>query len=117
MAAPNDSILNTIKKLLNIEETDTDFDTELILDINSVFAVLNQIGLGPVNGFVITGANEGWSSYTTNAQLNDVVSYVHLKVKMLFDPPTSSAHIQAYEKLIDELTWRLNVAVESPRAE
>lgn len=115
MPTPNDSILNTIKALLNIESSDTDFDTELILDINSCFAILNQIGLGPTNGFKITGSTETWSSYIgDNTRIDDVVSFVHLKTKMLFDPPTTSSHMQAYEKLLDELTWRLNVAIESP---
>ena len=112
----NDSILNTIKQLLNIETSDTDFDNDLIVCINTAFANLSQIGAGEDTGFAITGSSETWASYLNgNLNLRNIITFIHLKVKLLFDPPTNSSVLQAYQNELNELTWRINVAVETPR--
>ena len=109
----NDSILNTIKKLLGLSSDYTEFDTDIIIHINSVFSILQQLGVGPENGFSISDATATWSSYTNNdKQINDVITYVYLKVRLLFDPPVNSSILNAQKELISELEWRLNVAVD-----
>ena len=106
-----DSILNDIKKLLGIDNTYTEFDTDIIIHINSVFMILNQLGVGPESGYRITGSLNTWSEFTDNEyEMESVKSYIYLKVRMMFDPPQSSALMQAMNEQIKEFEWRLNVA-------
>jgi len=107
-----ESILTSIKKLLGIDESYTHFDPDLIMHINSVFSVLTQIGVGPANGFSITGKNETWSDFIgkDSNRFSLAKSYMHLKVKLLFDPPLSSAAIESINRQIGEFEWRLSVA-------
>lgn len=108
-----DSILISIKKLLNIAEECNDFDTDLIIHINSVFMILNQLGVGPSKGFRIEDKSSTWDEYIDEEDnLEAVKSYMHLKVKLLFDPPQSSAVMEAMNRMISELEFRLNVAVD-----
>lgn len=113
-----DSILNSIKKLLGSHEDDTDFDIDLIININTVLAILTQLGVGPSEGFSITGPTETWSDFVdlSMASMEQVKSYVFLKVKLVFDPPMSSTVIEAYKRQMDELEWRLLHAVEIQNA-
>lgn len=110
-----ESILTSIKKLLGIDESYTHFDSDLIMHINSVFSILTQLGVGPPNGFSIMGSGEQWNDFIAKEShnLSLVKSYMHLKIKLLFDPPLSSAVIESINKQISEFEWRLNVAVES----
>lgn len=109
----SDNILATIKKLLGLSSDYTEFDTDIVLHINSVFSILQQLGVGPENGFKIVDGNETWASYINNDnQINDVITYVYLKVRSLFDPPTNSSILNAHQEMIKELEWRLNVAVD-----
>jgi len=111
-----ESILTSIKKMLGITEEYEHFDSDLIMHINSVFMILNQLGVGPANGFVIKGKEEAWSEFVSeDGQLELVKSYMHLKVKLLFDPPLSSAVMEAMNRMIGEFEWRLNVAVDPER--
>lgn len=108
-----DSILTSIKKLLGISEEDTHFDQDIIIHINSVFMILNQLGVGPEEGFIIMDAQDSWEDFLTNGvNLELVKSYMYLKVKLLFDPPLNSSVIESTNRLINELEWRLNVAVD-----
>lgn len=109
-----DSILTSIKKLLGITEEYKHFDNDLIMHINSVFMILTQLGVGPATGYSITNATETWSDFlgTDLSRLEMVKSYTYLKVKLLFDPPTSSAVIESINRQISEFEWRLNVAVD-----
>lgn len=108
-----ESILTSVKKLLGITEEYKHFDSDLIMHINSVLMVLSQIGVGPENGFTISGDDETWFDFLLeNSQLELVKSYVFLKVKLLFDPPMGSAVIEAINRQISEFEWRLNVAVD-----
>jgi len=109
-----DSILTSVKKLLGITAEDTSFDPDIIMHINSVFMILNQLGVGPSTGFRIKDKSAEWSEYLgENDDKEAVKTYMHLKVKMLFDPPTSSAVAQAVGQSINELEWRLNVSASS----
>lgn len=110
-----ESILTSIKKLLGITEEYTHFDTDIIMHINSVFMVLNQLGVGPARGFSIEDSSSYWTDFIPNAdsaKLAAVKSYVYLKVKLLFDPPLSASVMDSTNRLISELEWRLNVAAE-----
>lgn len=108
-----DSILTTVKKLLGIEEEYEIFDMDIIIHINSVFNILHQLGIGPEEGFAITDKTTYWSDYIPNNAilLNMVKSYVGLKVRKLFDPPTGAA-AEASNELINELEWRINLVAE-----
>ena len=108
---PKNSILTSIKKLLGITESCTDFDTDIIMHINTVLMTLNQLGVG-TEGFQIEDKNAVWSEFVDPNKLAATKSYVHLRVKLLFDPPLNSAIIEAIKESIKELEWRLNVRVE-----
>ncbi len=111
-----ESILTSIKKLLGIEEEYTHFDQDLIMHINSVFMILNQLGVGPSEGFSIQDSKSVWTNFIpAGSKLEAVKSYIHLKVKLMFDPPSSSAVLEAINRTIAELEWRLNVAVDTPK--
>lgn len=107
-----DSILISIKKLLGISKDCTDFDTDIIIHINTTFMILNQLGVGE-EGFQIEDNSSTWDEFVNLEQLSAVKSYVHLKVKLLFDPPTNSFLVDAINESIKELEWRLNVKAEN----
>ncbi len=99
--------------MLGFEEEYEAFDLDIMININMVFNILNQLGVGPVDGFMITGKDETWSDYLGDARkLEMVKTYIYLKVKQIFDPGTSSALNTAIEAQIKELEWRLNVQVD-----
>lgn len=105
-----DSILNSIKGLLYIDESETGFDNDIIMHINSVFMILNQLGVGPKEGFFISDDTATWTDYLgEDKSLEGVKTYVYMKVKMIFDPPTSSAVMESMKRYIDEFEWRLNI--------
>lgn len=110
----DDSILNTIKKILGISADCKDFDSDLIVHINSAFMVLSQLGIGPEHGFHIEDSSDTWSDYISDeeANLEAIKTYIHLKVKVVFDPPLSSTVMEAHQNMIRELEWRLNVNAE-----
>lgn len=109
-----ESILTSIKKLLGIEADYDHFDTALVMHINGVLSILAQMGVGPTNGFSITGNTETWADFI-NSDTNRfslVKSYIYLKVKLLFDPPLSSAAMDSINRQISEFEWRLFVAAD-----
>ena len=113
----DEKILTSIKKLLGIYEENTDFDTDIIIHINSVITILNQLGIGSDEGFEIN-KDTTWNDYLNDdSKLNSVKSYIYLKVKLIFDPPMSSAIKEANKQMIDELEWRLNLYHESSEEE
>lgn len=114
-----DSILTTIKKLLGIDEEDVSFDTDVMIHINSVIPNLSQMGIGPKNGFIVTSKDQKWSDYIGSSVINleGVKTYLYLKIKLIFDPPTNSTTIDAINKNISELEWRMMLAVETNNLE
>jgi len=114
----SDSILTSTKKILGLAEDYTAFDLDVVTHINSVFLTLNQLGVGPVNGFMIEDAEALWTDFVgTNVKLNAVKTYVYLRVRLMFDPPANSYLITSMEKQVQELEWRLNVEVDTrPRS-
>ena len=109
-----DSILNTIKKLIGgIDEDCEDFDVDLLLHINGVIFELQQIGVGPEEGFEVTSSVQRWIDYIQDAKLLSIVKpLMYMKVKMVFDPPTGS-ELESMNRIISELEFRLNVSAES----
>lgn len=111
-----ESILTSIKKLLGIEEEYEHFDPDIIMHINSVLGDLTQLGVGPSEGFQIEDETSTWNDFIASdsaALLSAVKSYIHLRVKLLFDPPSSASVLTSYERQIERFEWRLNVAAES----
>lgn len=109
-----DSILTSIKKMIGIEESYEHFDPDIIMHINSAFMILTQLGVGPAEGFFIEDETSVWSDFLpTTPKLESVKTYIHLRVRLLFDPPSSSALIESINRTISELEWRLNVAAET----
>ena len=109
-----DSILTSVKKLLGIDEAYEHFDQNLIIHINSVLAILTQLGVGPENGFSISDKSAVWNDFISDSlKLEFVKSYMNLKVRLLFDPPLGSAVIEAINRQISELEWRIQVEADS----
>lgn len=109
-----DSILSNVKKILNIDASYKAFDTDIVFHINSVFATLTQLGIGPEAGFMIEDDSTTWDTYLgDDLKLNFVKQYIYLKVRMIFDPPQTSFHLEAMNKQAEQLEWRISVQRES----
>lgn len=110
----SNSILVSTKKNLGIAADYTAFDQDIILHINSVFSTLNQLGVGPTYGFQIEDDVATWTDFLHgDPRLNSVKTYVYLRVRLLFDPPSTSYLISALNSQILELEWRLNVQADT----
>jgi hypothetical protein len=110
----SESILNSTKKSLGLAESYTAFDPELIMHINTILGVLNQIGIGPGEGLAISDATTTWDALIdTDIRYNPVKTYMYLRVRMLFDPPTTSYLIEASQEQAAMLEWRLSTLRES----
>jgi hypothetical protein len=106
----SDSILNTTKKILGIDPDYTAFDPDIMMHINSVFVTLNDLGIGPDEGFAIEDALATWQDFLgDDKRYNSVKTYVYLRVRFLFDPPATSFLIASMKEQVQELEWRLNV--------
>ena len=109
-----ESILTSIKKLLGIEESYEHFDRDIIMHINSVLATLTQLGVGPARGFSISDKTATWSDFLGDAtNLDAVKSFIYIKVRLLFDPPTVAAVLESMNRQASEYEWRLNVGAET----
>ncbi|MET0786331.1 MAG: hypothetical protein ABWY25_06455 [Paenisporosarcina sp.] len=104
-----ESILNSTKKILGLADDYTAFDLDVITHINAAFSILDQLGVGPVDGFFIEDETAVWGDYGLPPnQLHLVKTYVYLKVRILFDPPATSYLLEAATNQIKEYEWRLN---------
>lgn len=110
-----DSILTSVKKQIGIHEDDDSFDPDIIMAINTVFVILNRVGVGPSKGFSITDKNSIWTDFIPDDDVNfeAIKTYVGAKARFVFDPPTSSVLMQALKELISELEWTLNINAET----
>ena len=109
-----DSILTSVKKMLGIAEEYDHFDADLIVHINSVLTILGQLGVGPDEGFFIEDDGAEWTDFVPDmSNLQFIKTYVYQKVKLLFDPPQSASAIEALNRSISELEWRINAQVDS----
>lgn len=105
----DDSILTSIKKLLGPAEDYEHFDQDIIMHINGCFMELQQLGVGPEEGFMILDKESIWSDFDDNVLLlNAIKPYIYLKVKLIFDPPSSASVIASFEKMVDKFEWRIN---------
>lgn len=130
-----DSILTNVKKIIGIVESDTSFDPDIVMHINTVFSVLTQLGIGPTAGFMIEDATPTWDDFLSvkqigqlqadgtvvytdeqlsavNKLLNMVKTYVYLRVRLIFDPPQTSFVIESLNKQIEELEVRISMERE-----
>lgn len=113
MMAPESSILASTKAALGMTEDYKAFDPQIIMHINSIFSILQQMGVGPKEGFAIKDDSTFWSDYTDNElELQMVQSYMYCRVRILFDPPMNASLLDALKTQYQELEWRLNVAVD-----
>ena len=113
-----ESILTSIKLLLGITEDYEHFYNQIVAHINSVLMILTQLGVGPPDGFIVKDKTDTWNEFIPDGKnLELVKSYVHLKVKLLFDPPSSSVVMESTNRMINEFEWRLNAAAESKTQE
>lgn len=113
----SNSILNSTKKILGIAAEYKAFDLDIITHINSVFATLQQLGVGPVEGFMIDDEFPEWDAFLDgNVPLNQVKTYMYMRTKLIFDPPPNSFGISAMESQIKEMEFRLMVLVDPPVA-
>lgn len=105
----NESILNSLKEAIGIVKDDDSFDTILVMHINTIFAILHQLGVGPDEGFVIHSDADTWRDYIDydGAEVEMVRTFMTHKLRLIFDPPTSGAVKEATDKIINELEWRL----------
>lgn len=107
------SILDSVKKDLGIMPDYTHFDSDIIMDINTALSILTQLGVGPSQGFSIEDNTAEWDDFIPDSPTLDMVkSYVSKKTKQLFDPPNTGPLSEAFNKVLDELVWRINVAVD-----
>lgn len=107
------SILTSTKKVLGIAAEYTAFDEDIIMHINTVFSTLNQLGVGPVDGFQIEDDSAEWSDFLADdLRLNNVKSYMFMRVKLMFDPPSTSYLITSMQNQVDQLEWRINTTRE-----
>lgn len=108
-----DSILISTKKILGLDEAYTVFDLDVITHINSAFTTLTQLAVGPPGGFSIEDDTALWADFITpEMNLNAVKTYVYLRVRLLFDPPSTAYLVTATQEQIRELEWRLNVQAD-----
>jgi len=107
------SILTSVKKAIGgLYENDETFDLDILMFINSEFATLNQLGVGPEEGFKIEDKSATWSDFITDPRLNFVKEYVIIKVRLSFDTSISGGYKEVLQSKAKELEWRINVAAE-----
>lgn len=103
-----DSILNSIKLDLGIPDDDTAFDQEIIMHINAAFLSIHQVAIDSDSVYSITDANNTWAELGVDLP-NVLEEYIYLYTKMIFDPPETSAKLNAYQSRMDMLEFRINV--------
>lgn len=110
-----DSILHDVKQMVGQEWDDTSYDLDIMTHINSVFFDLDQIGVGPRGGYQISGPEDKWVDYVGGVKnLQAVKSYIYIRVRLLFDPPTNSFLVTNLQQQADKMEWRLMVEVDAP---
>lgn len=109
-----DNILTSIKELLGVGKDESPFDMDIKIHINTALSILTNLGIGPSTGFRVRNGTELWSDFIpADKNLEDVITYVYIKVKLIFDPPLSSAVIASYESMLKELTFYINCEADT----
>lgn len=110
------SILTSTKKILGVDKDYTAFDLDIMTHINSSLSTLTQLGVGPEEGFMIEDDTATWDQLLVDQnKLNPVKTYVYLRTRLLFDPPTTSFVLTSMQEQVKELEWRLNVAADTKK--
>lgn len=113
-----ESILTSIKKMLGITSDYTIFDSDIIMHINTVLMTLNQLGVGPDEPAFIKNELDTWEKiFGDRKDIEAIKTYIYIKVRIVFDPPTSSFVLEALNRTASELEWRLNVQAEIMKKE
>ena len=110
-----ESILISVKEFIGFGEEYTSFDSEIISDINEVFLDLHQLGVGSEEVFSIEDETSSWTDFISEEDplFESAKTYVKKSTELAFDPPTNSAHLEALERQIKKLEWRLTTAADS----
>lgn len=113
----DESILTSVKKAIGLMPDQIEFDSDIIIHTNSVFMILAQMGVGPARGFRIEDATAKWSDFLSDGDDNyeSVKTYVSVKVRLIFDPPSNSSYLQTLKDIASELEWRLNFEAEKSK--
>lgn len=115
MPQVQNSILHDVKQMVGQEWDDNTYDLDIIVHINSVFFELQQIGVGDESGFEISDETTLWDAYLGgDKNLNAVKTYIYIKVRLLFDPPSTGPLLTSLEKQAEKLEWRLMVHTDPP---
>lgn len=114
-ATTRESILTSVKKMLGIQEDYEHFDDDIIMHINSTFLILNQLGVGPEDPFVVQDKMDAWDDFVSEGQIELVKSYTYMRVRLMFDPPTSGFLLDSINKQIAEFEFRMNVQAEKDK--
>ena len=103
-------IITDVKQMVGASIYDNSFDVNIVIAINSALAVLSDIGISEVDDTCLNVDDVmKWDELLKGrTDIEYIKSYIHLKVKMLFDPPSSSALLDAYNRQIAEFEWRLS---------
>jgi hypothetical protein len=110
-----ESILDTIKKLLGIPSTDTAFDGDIIVAINSAIGTLHQVGVGPATPVLVTDSTAVWADLTIDPAIQSLIeSYIYMSAKLVFDPPGTSFGIESFKNMLQELIWRIAIVADPP---
>ena len=110
MVDVKDSILDSLKQMVSIEKEYDVYDVDILININSIFSTLQQLGVGPTEGFSIDDSAAVWDDFLSgDKKINNVKSYMYLRLKLLFDPPPTSFALEAVKEQIKEMEWRLMV--------
>lgn len=105
-------ILEDIKRMLGIAPSTTEFDMDIVSAINSAFFTLYQLGIGLHEPFAVEEDTD-WSELDTTVPKQVLRDYIYLKVKTVFDPPSSSFVAEAIRDRISELEFRLNIQADN----
>jgi len=107
------SILDSVKKMVGVDPSLTVFDLDILTHINTVFADLEQLGVGPVGGFMIEDNVPTWDAFLAgDVRISSVKSYVYFRVRLMFDPPQTGYLVDSMQKQVEKMEWRLNVTRE-----
>lgn len=113
----SDSILNSTKKVIGFDASYDPYDIDITMHINSALSTLTQLGIGPTDGYAIVDASDTWDDFIQDdgnrLKLNNVKTYVYLRLKLIFDPPATHYAFASFETQVKELEWRMNVTREA----
>ena len=110
-----DSIFSSVKKVVGLLGDDGSFDEDILLHINSVVSTLRQLGLSIPSDFYVRDDVQTWRDLLGEFRDLDLVkSYMTMKVRLMFDPPSSSFGLKSMEEMVKEYEWRINVLTDQP---